>query len=404
MFVAIPEHCCYDTADDVIESVSDNFLKKLSVNTDVIGVKNGKVKPLKPKQWIDELTTHCKVMGTYREANYTDYLSLRKGVTLIIRHMGPLGSVLLSTCCVNLSEATLADEHTIRFPYGITFLVDSLEINGNNLEGINQFTKAVVPYGVKDMRNTFSNCSGLTDVELPSTLDTIGDRAFSACSSLEHINLKRVTGLEDEVFSQCSNLKSVTYESSRLRMGGYGVFSNCVSLEQMDLKGVLSIGEKAFKGTKLKDVALNANVTIDRNAFSYMPVLESIKILSVLPNKGEALKKQPRKRGVGVTEASFVSLRSLKNVDMSGWHIKELEDTFKDCQNLETVVLPTSVRAIGRECFMDCHSLRLVVLPDGLQYISKKCVGDAPVKFQYKGNLYTPQEFYTQFPSLIWSD
>lgn len=400
MFVAIPEHCCYDTADDVIEPVSDNFLKKLSVNTDVIGVKNGKVKPLNPTQWIDELTTHCKVMGTYREANYTDYLTLRKGVTLIVRHMGPLGR-LLSTCCVNLSEATLADEHTIRFPYGITFLVDSLEING--LEGINQFTKAVVPYGVKDMRNTFSDCSGLTDVELPSTLDTIGDRAFRACSSLEHINLKRVTRLDDEVFSQCSNLKSVTYESSRLKVG-YGVFSDCVSLEQMDLKSVSAIGEKAFKGTKLKDVALNANVSLNRNAFSYMPVLESVKILSVLPNKGEALKKKPRKRVVGITDAPFVSLRNLKNIDMSGWHRTVFEDTFRDCQKLETVVLPTNVRAIGRECFMDCHSLRLVVLSDGLQYISKKCVGDAPVKFQYKGNLYTPQEFYTQFPSLIWSD
>ena len=398
MFVAIPEHCCYDTADDVIESVSDKFLKKLSVNTDVIGVKNGKVKPLNPKQWIDELTTHCKVMGTYREANYTDYLTLRKGVTLIVRHMG-LG--MLATCCVNLSEATLADEHTIRFPYGITFLVDSLEING--LEGINQFTKAVVPYGVKDMRNTFSDCSGLTDVELPSTLDIIGDKAFRACSSLEHINLKRVTRLDDEVFSQCSNLKSVTYESSRLKIG-YGVFSDCVSLEQMDLKSVLTIGEKAFKGTKLKDVALNANVSLNRNAFSYMPALESVKILSVLPNKGEALKKKPRKRVVGITDAPFVSLRNLKNIDMSGWHRTVFEDTFRDCQKLETVVLPKNVRAIGRECFMDCHSLRLVVLSDGLQYISKKCVGDAPVKFQYKGNLYTPQEFYTQFPSLIWSD
>jgi hypothetical protein len=61
----------------------------------------------------------------------------------------------------------------------------------------------------------FSNCSGLTNIEIPSSVTSIGDYAFSDCSGLTSIVIpSSVASIGEAAFLDCSGLTSIVIPSS----------------------------------------------------------------------------------------------------------------------------------------------------------------------------------------------
>ena len=90
------------------------------------------------------------------------------------------------------------------------------------LEGLRWYDKdtvsAVVPEGVTELSGeySFENCKTLETVTLPSSLEVIGEGAFSGCSSLRGEltlpdSLKRI---EESAFSGCSKLESIHFPAA----------------------------------------------------------------------------------------------------------------------------------------------------------------------------------------------
>ena len=70
--------------------------------------------------------------------------------------------------------------------------------------------------------NTFSNCSGLTSIDIPNSVTSIGDSVFSGCSSLASIKIPNsVTSIGSSAFQSCSALISVTIPNSVKSIGNY---------------------------------------------------------------------------------------------------------------------------------------------------------------------------------------
>merc|ERR1712070_26266 len=95
---------------------------------------------------------------------------------------------------------------------------------------------AVVPEGVTELSRVNSNfqyCRKLETVTLPSSLEVIGERAFSECSSLRGEltlpdSLKRI---EERAFFECSKLESIHFPAaSSLEVIGWCAFAECSSL------------------------------------------------------------------------------------------------------------------------------------------------------------------------------
>jgi len=123
-----------------------------------------------------------------------------------------------------------------------------------------------------------------TFLTIPETLAgypviSIGDSAFSCCSSLTSITiLSSVTTIGDKAFSYCSALTSVTIPSSVTSIG-YSAFRDCPSLTSVTIpESVTSIGVFAFSGcTALTSVAIPFNITtIGDWAFAYCSSLASV--------------------------------------------------------------------------------------------------------------------------------
>ena len=118
-----------------------------------------------------------------------------------------------------------------------------------------------IPDSIKTIgERAFSECSNIKKIEISSNsnLETIGIAAFYKCKNLESIVIPpKVTTINNYAFYQCINLKTVTIlihsqESKDITINDYA-FYGCVKLEgPLTLpEGLSSIGEGAFQGCEL---------------------------------------------------------------------------------------------------------------------------------------------------------
>ena len=125
-------------------------------------------------------------------------------------------------------------------------------------------SKIVIPSSVNSIGNSaFSCCSSLSEVVIPSSVNSIGNRAFSDCSSLSKIVIPTsVTSIGDWAFSGCSYLSEVVIPSSVTSIGGWA-FKDCGSLSTIVIpSSVTSIGDSAFYGCdSLSEIVIPSSVT-----------------------------------------------------------------------------------------------------------------------------------------------
>ena len=145
----------------------------------------------------------------------------------------------------------------------------------------------------------FQNCSVITSITIPESVETIGYGAFNGCNNIKNLsyntdafnpsninksNLETVvvgdavTSIPNNAFYNCSNLKSVTLGNSVESIDRYA-FYNCSSLTSIDLpESVTYIGYNAFTACdNLTSVSIpNSVKTISNYAFSACNKLTSV--------------------------------------------------------------------------------------------------------------------------------
>jgi hypothetical protein len=74
-------------------------------------------------------------------------------------------------------------------------------------------------------RYAFANCSSLSSICIPSSVEKLSDYCFEECQSLSTIEFEidsHLSRVEQSVFSGCSSLSSIWIPSSlRCQFGGY---------------------------------------------------------------------------------------------------------------------------------------------------------------------------------------
>ena len=109
-----------------------------------------------------------------------------------------------------------------------------------------------IKIGTKTIADSaFRGWSGWTSITIPSSVTSIGERAFEDCSSLTSVTFgvnSRLTSIGDYAFYGCSGLTSIMIPDSVISIGS-SAFEDCSSLTSITIpNSVISIENMAFYG------------------------------------------------------------------------------------------------------------------------------------------------------------
>ena len=222
----------------------------------------------------------------------------------------------------------------------------------------------------------FYSCN-LTNIEIPSSVNSIGGSAFFVCGSLTNIKIpSSVTSIGDEAFFGCANLRSVTFgENSQLTSISGGAFRQCSSLINIKIpSNVTSIGDEAFFGcANLRSVTFGENsqlTSISGGAFRQCSSLINIKIPSNVTSIGDeafldcgsltSVIFEENSRLTSIGGSAFFNCRSLTNIEIPSSVTSIGDEAFKDCCNLTTVYYHGASETEWNEINIDSYNSELI--------------------------------------------
>lgn len=220
----------------------------------------------------------------------------------------------------------------------------------------------------------FFGNSAVTLIKLPQ-VKNIGQGAFEGCIKLTTLDLG--TSLEtfgDRAFYECSNITKLTCPNSVISIGN-GTFYNCTSITEVTVgTGLREIGSSAFKG-----------------CVSFTAV--------ILPNEFESMGESAFE---GCTKLTVANIGTSLNAVPA--------KAFKDCPALSEMVVPASVKSIGDQAFYNDSGLATITMNEGLKTIGSEVFwnNSGIMRFQIPGTVVSigSNSFYgcTRVTYLIFQD
>ena len=224
----------------------------------------------------------------------------------------------------------------------------------------------VIPSSVASIGDSaFSWCSSLSEIVIPSSVTSIGDGAFYDCYSLSEIVIpSSVTSIGDSAFSYCSSLSEIVIPSSVSSIGD-SAFSDCRSLSEIVIpSSVTSIGDSAFYCcSSLKYISIPKSVIgLNGNPFTRW----DSKLECLSPNfvyEDDILFNKDKSRIISFRNQNIKSYVIPSSVTSIG------DSAFSWCDSLSEIVIPSSVTSIGKGAFSCCDSLSEIVIPSSVTSI-----------------------------------
>lgn len=267
---------------------------------------------------------------------------------------------------------------------------------------------------------------GITKINLPNTIETIDNNAFSICYNLASIEIP--ASVKSIGFQLHGNTKvaSITvdpnnpvYDSRNncnaiIRTSDNKLVSACRStvipdnveiigessyywfdgLETVNIPNSVKTIEKcAFQSVNMTSVIMpNSVKKIGSQTFASCKKLESLKLsenLTVLPDwfiRGcENLRSLTIPKSVKTIEVGAFQESGLTSLEIPEGVVEIGEFQFYNSPNLTYVTFPASMKSLGVNPFQDCPSLEMVKVADGSRYY--KSIGNKAILEQETGKL-----------------
>lgn len=234
------------------------------------------------------------------------------------------------------------------------------------LNNITTLTKIEIPASVQKIGDhAFADCSNLTAVtfkeQADSKLTTIDTSAFEGCSLMKLSKLPEgLTTINASAFKDCKKISLTDLPTGLITIGN-AAFENCTMLRIGKLPAITALGMAAFKNcVKLSFLSVDTSnlAEINATAFEGCTGLSSVQI-----NGGE-------KKQTTIAEGAFATCNSLKWLDIenvksigknafaklpfSALEINQVdtigESAFAGCDKLENPVIQ-NVKTIGASAF-----------------------------------------------------
>jgi hypothetical protein len=217
-------------------------------------------------------------------------------------------------------------------------------------------------------QSAFSFCSSLTSITIPNSVTTIGSDAFSTCLILTSITIgNSVTTIEQNAFSNCSSLRNMVVLITTPPSIQYTAFFN-VPLSSATLtvpsgcKGIYeSTAEWRDFGTIVEEGgSLNTSGTTGTLTWSLANGTLIISGSGAMPDYTSTLSGS-----TSTTSTPWDSYRSnITTVNIQNGVTAIGGQAFRGCSRLTSITIPNSVTTIGNYAFYDCSSLTSITIPN----------------------------------------
>ena len=212
-------------------------------------------------------------------------------------------------------------------------------------------------YGITNLSDgMFAGCESLRVVNLPETLNRIGDYAFDGCFLMKDITIPdKVDYLGENSFTNCESLEIMRFNSlipPTFKEGS--IPSNIKQIVVRDEVATNPLDGREYSVENLYKAAL----------VSAFGIIEGGR-LSLKVTTRERLELTPEDFAgmTTITKNMYANNSTLSYVELPNT-ITTIEDgAFAGCINLETVIVPDSVTSIGRGILEGCSSLKSLTLP-----------------------------------------
>ena len=242
--------------------------------------------------------------------------------------------------CNALTTVTFAEDSQLKSIGGSAFcgtehahprfkeiqIPDSVETIGNAaFRYCQDLERITLPSTLQKLSNsTFQGCTALSEVTFPASLKTIEKGAFIGCRKLSEVKLPvSLTAIEVYVFDSCSSLETVFYDGSLAQWSQINTSNDFLG----DSCPSLVMGDYTAQFIPVED-----------NPYDYPPP----KTVTITKYTG--------------TESTVILPSTINS-----WPVTKIgEDAFQDNTTITSVTIPDSVTEIGSNAFAGCTNLTSV--------------------------------------------
>ena len=258
-------------------------------------------------------------------------------------------------------------------------------------------------------RRAFYGATGIYAISCQLELERIEGYAFEECVDLTSVYiLSNVKSLLDGVFSGCTKLDSLTFNSAVDYISSS--FYGCELLRKVNFLGDVNEWAQIYfysnptvysrdlyiNGNLLTDLVLDDSTTeISMNAFCYLKSLKTVKLPENLKKVGHGtfysncpnleLNEYDNALYLGNDTNKYLMLVKAKDDSISSCKIHP--DTkiigsfaFYRCYGLTSIELPDGLLFIGMDSFADCVKITNLVIPESVEYIDNYAFSDTGLK------------------------
>ncbi|WP_456098376.1 leucine-rich repeat domain-containing protein [Prevotella jejuni] len=291
-----------------------------------------------------------------------------------------------------------------------TYTGDELKINKKvNYKGIDMTVREINPYTAYKCakikkayididgsigNDAFSGCTNLTSVDIKKAND-IGNNAFSGCTNLVSVDIKAGNNIGESAFRDCSSLITLSLYN-KIKSLGRSAFTNCRNLKQFIIPDSVTIlNYDLLKDcASLKSIRIHKGIKEMYHAFSGCTNLSTF----IIEDRNTSLIVGPDYNNVSLYSCKLDSVyiggkivyntssdyryspfyrnTSLRTVKISDAETTIYDNEFYGCTNLQNVSIGDNVKSIGKWAFSGCSSLKNFTFGSGLQSIGQEAFSD----------------------------
>lgn len=281
--------------------------------------------------------------------------------------------------------ATLAVPHTLK---KVTF-TGGESVPQNYCKNLEQLTEVTLPNSLLTIgQSAFSGCENLEDITFSNKLTTIGESAFYACYALKELDLPdSLQVIDSYAFKYCSAIERVVIPQNVTTINSYA-FDICSSISAVYNLSSLDIVARTYTHGGVAENVYYVYTSLDEEnkifvEGDYVFVLQKDNNYHLVAYNGEdeslTLPEKYNGENYILDARVFKDCINLKSLTLPSTITELPDEAFKDVSCLESVVVGTGVISIGNNAFSGCVHLKNITLNSNLKSIGENAFLDCGV-------------------------